>query len=433
MVRKAVSKLQQLHELEEELQLPGAGIQASGVASQLGSAGTALEQPGQPHGRYAQQAKPCQAPPHQELRRSLEPVKSAIKEAHSGEGSQGGSDCSSGRPGRAASQRSDGRSGGSRGADSHGSGANAVQRGDRAVQGQEGRLQRLQEQLAANMEQVRLAWLGWVCVMVLDAFMSANSLPLACCACSCISAFRASLLVGHAHSLPSLLIHSYMTLTCSHMPSSTQIQRRLDEQQGHSSRSPHSPVNGTWPAGPGQDTCERGSSGESGMPAAWDEQDVLPAPGQRQYVQAVQAAQQEVSAPSSPASSCSGDAESVGGLQNAEEPSSGGSGVVLAVSNPLFGSSRRGTAEGLQSMQDALLPPKRSLRRQGSAQDESVSPRLDRQPRRQNLQASLGSLGSGFGGEPSSCHDEQYASAVTCLCTNLMAVCAVHDCSVRST
>ncbi|KAI7837045.1 hypothetical protein COHA_009122 [Chlorella ohadii] len=201
-------------------------------------------------------------------------------------------------------------------------------RGDRAVQGQEGRLQRLQEQLAANMEQ---------------------------------------------------------------------IQRRLDEQQGHSSRSPHSPVNGTWPAGPGQDTCERGSSGESGMPAAWDEQDVLPAPGQRQYVQAAQAAQQEVSAPSSPASSCSGDAESVGGLQNAEEPSSGGSGVVLAVSNPLFGSSRPGTAEGLQSMQDALLPPKRSLRRQGSAQDESVSPRLDRQPRRQNLQASLGSLGSGFG------------------------------------
>lgn len=153
MVRKAVSKLQQLHELEEELQLPGAGIQASGVAPQLGGAGAAPELPGQPHGRYAQQA-----PPHQELRRSLEPVLSAIKEAHSGEDSQGGSYCSS-RPGQAASQRSDGRSGGSLGADSHGSGANRVQHlGNQAVQGQEaGRLQRLQEQLAANMEQVRLA------------------------------------------------------------------------------------------------------------------------------------------------------------------------------------------------------------------------------------------------------------------------------------
>ncbi len=233
----------------------------------------------------------------------------------------------------------------------------------------------------------------------------------------------------HAHFLV-VAANPQLHDTTSSMPPATQIQRRLDEQQGHSSGSPRSPASGSWPAGPGQDTCERGSSGESGMPAAWDEQDVLPAPGQRRYAQqAAQQAQQEGSAPSSPASSCSGDAESVGGLQNAEVPSSGGSGVVLAVSNPLFGSSRPGTAEGLQSMQDALLPPKRSLRRQGSSQDESSSPRLDMHQRRQNLQASLGSLGSGFGGEPSSCHYEQYASACSLLVHHCMAL---HDCALLS-
>ena len=146
------------------------------------------------------------------------------------------------------------------------------------------------------------------------------------------------------------------------------------------------------------------------MPAAWDEQEALPAPGQRRYAQhAAQQDQQDVSAPSSPTSSCNGDEELAGGCQVAQVPSSGSSGVVLAVCNPLFGSSRPGTAEGLHSMQDALLPPKRSLRRQRSSQDESSSPCLpgQQQLRQQHsvgkggslLQASLGSLGSGFGGE----------------------------------
>ncbi|PRW60522.1 Zinc finger CONSTANS-LIKE 5 isoform A [Chlorella sorokiniana] len=131
-----------------------------------------------------------------------------------------------------------------------------------------------------------------------------------------------------------------------------QIQRRLDEHEGRSPGSPHSPASGAW--GPAEA------------------------------------------------------AESVGGFQDAEGPGSGSSGVVLAVSNPLFGSSRPGTAEGLQSMQDALLPPKRSLRRQRSSQDESSSPRLDgqrQQPQQQQQQkqpaglmrTSFSSLGSGFG------------------------------------
>lgn len=187
----------------------------------------------------------------------------------------------------------------------------------------------------------------------------------------------------------------------------TQIQQRLDEHEGRFPGSPHSPAAGSgWPATE-VDTCERGSSGESGMPAAWDEQEALPAPGQRQYPQHVAPkGQQGAAAPGSPASSSDGDADSVGGYREAEGPGSSGSGVVLAVSNPLFGSSRPGTAEGLQSMQDALLPPKRSLRRHRSSQDESGSPRLDRQQQQQTsagaasglLRGSLGSLGSGFGG-----------------------------------
>lgn len=146
MVRRAVSKLQQLHELEEELQLPGAGIQPSSTAPQQGSAHTAAQPQARQPARYAQQAQQRQPPPHHDLRRSLEPVLSAIKEAHSEEGSQGASQRSSGRLGLESPGRSV---------------SSAQQCGGQAAAGQEvGRMQRLQEQLATQMQQVRLAWVG---------------------------------------------------------------------------------------------------------------------------------------------------------------------------------------------------------------------------------------------------------------------------------
>lgn len=383
MVRRAVSKLQQLHELEEELQLPAAGIQPSSGAPQLGGANVAARQQGQQPARYDQQPQQRQPPPEYELRRSLEPVLSAIKEAHSEEGSQGASSHRSSRQGGGVQQVSDGRSGGS-----------ARSRASSAAQQQEaGRLQRLQDQLAANMQQVGVGWIG-------------SSLLMTHC---CLRVLRVPSDVNGpcAPMVPTLLS------SCSFR---AQIQRRLDgQQEGHSAHSPRSPASAASPAVAGLDTCERGSSGESGMPAAWDEQEALPAPGQRRYAQlAAQEAQQAASACSSPASSC-GDGDSAGGYQDAHALGSGSSGVVMAVSNPLFGSSRPGTAEGLQNMQEALLPPKRSLRRQRSSQGESGSPRLERHEHRQQqqqqsagmggslLQASLGSLGSGFGGEELAC------------------------------
>lgn len=160
--------------------------------------------------------------------------------------------------------------------------------------------------------------------------------------------------------------------------------------------------------------CDRRSSGDS-MPAAWDQQEPLPAPGQPRYQQhhPHQRSSPPAGAAGSPA--VSSDAGYPPAAEEEEEEGAGG-GVVLAVSNPLYGSSRPGTAQGLQSLQDAL-PPKRSLRRSSQSESESGPPaqawdlrasssslaaaaaerRRRRQPEAVVLR-SLGSLGSGFGG-----------------------------------
>lgn len=107
MVLKAVSKLQQLHDLEEELQLPGGASFGQGLPRRAG---------------------PDRGAPHEpSLRRSLEPGLGAVREASS-DGEQG-------------SSRSDGGS----------------RRGESSPRrsAELGRLRRLQDQLEVNMQQVQ--------------------------------------------------------------------------------------------------------------------------------------------------------------------------------------------------------------------------------------------------------------------------------------
>ena len=75
MVNRAVSKLQQLHELEEELSLPPGSTMFGGMA--VG------DSQGRPSGSAAQHSA--------NLRRSLDPALSAIQEASEGERNSGGS------------------------------------------------------------------------------------------------------------------------------------------------------------------------------------------------------------------------------------------------------------------------------------------------------------------------------------------------------
>lgn len=150
MVNRAVSRLQQLHELEEELGLPAGAVAPGG--SPPGAAGAPQQQE---RGRLRQQA---------DLRRSLEPVLSAIAESSLGSLADGRSaSC-----GASASPRSGVRSGACA-ATAGGSpgGSTALRRSQAQEQGSEGayqremgRLQRLQEQLQLNMQEVRVAMVG---------------------------------------------------------------------------------------------------------------------------------------------------------------------------------------------------------------------------------------------------------------------------------
>lgn len=274
-------------------------------------------------------------------------------------------------------------------------------------------------------------------------------------------------------------------------PPLEQIQKRIREQE---ERSPGG--SGASPgAAAGAVTFDHGSSAES-LPAAWDEQEPLPAPGQQhhhhhrqlqqlqqdlphhhhhhQQQQWYSAAREEseeaeqekvgerrqqrrwrrnqlaLSSPSTSDDSRLGSPSSSRGSRQWPERSGSGSDIVMAVSNPLFGSSRPSTAQGsrpasAQGVHDMvapqaalgrnMLPPKRSLRRQSSSQGESGGPQQQQQQqqrqwdprassrslasaaaaaaqkRRQRqhspqlssgLLQSLGSLGSGWGGEEGS-------------------------------
>ena len=131
------------------------------------------------------------------------------------------------------------------------------------------------------------------------------------------------------------------------------------------------------------------------MPAAWDAQEALPAPGQRRRYQPVHQQQQQhhqqspLSAGSLGSShsggaaaggrygSCGsspGVASPQGKRQRQHELGSSGTvsgGQLLALANPLFGTSRPGTAQGTQPMQ-GMLPPKRSLRRPQPSHSEEA-------------------------------------------------------------
>ena len=189
----------------------------------------------------------------------------------------------------------------------------------------------------------------------------------------------------------------------------SQIQRRMEEQEGHSpqDRAAASSPAAADSSGQGRTPASRGSSGS--LPAAWDAQDALPVPGQRSHYQqqplhqrycheasedaevehAVRGQSQQQQQGSrlpldSPASSSGSELGSPGGSGSRQRGLSGsrdGGQVVLAVSNPLFGSSRPSTAQGqregegeaesssLRAAQPmhGMLPPKRSLRRRRSS------------------------------------------------------------------
>jgi hypothetical protein len=173
------------------------------------------------------------------------------------------------------------------------------------------------------------------------------------------------------------------------------------------------------------------------MPAAWDAQDSpLPPPEQHRYP--AQQAQRrhwgqpaerpstaapgqrrsEVRLPVDALDSSDSDGDDQLGAAAAHEqeeaaaaPSGSSGGIMLAVSNPLFGSSRPGTAQGVHSMH-GMLPPKRSLGRQRSTSLEEASADAGAQARqplhrqqRSSPQLSAGplqsmqSMGSGFSGE----------------------------------
>lgn len=95
--------------------------------------------------------------------------------------------------------------------------------------------------------------------------------------------------------------------------------------------------------------------------------------------------------------------------QQQQQGTAAGGGLMVAVVNPLFGSSRPGTAQGMQAMH-GMLPPKRSLapgRRRTSSQAEPASSSAMQHslPRHSphlssGRMHSLGSMGSGFSGKP---------------------------------
>ena len=359
MVVRAVSKLQALKELEEELQLPAAAGARGGSAS-----------PGQL--QRGRQPQPAQQRPVPDLRRSLEPVLSAIRESMESRGEAGSHAAPS------SSSRADGASRASAsggwvagcggGPDSavssrlrredsrqtHERELGRLQREDsRQTHERElGRLRRLQEQLALNLAEVGAGqrWGG-----------SCGCMQVESCALPCR---RASPTTAGA---------------------APQIQRREAEQAAHSPRSasPAPP-----PAAAAADAFDRLSSGES-MPAAWDWQDPLPPPGRGRYHQ--HAAQPRAGSPARSVHWEPGAAGEEEGQEQAQPRGSGG-GVVLAVANPLFGrgGSRPSTAQGMQSL-GVALPPKRSLRRERSSEGETGSPAS----RVAGLRASSASLAEG--------------------------------------
>lgn len=170
------------------------------------------------------------------------------------------------------------------------------------------------------------------------------------------------------------------------------------------------------------------------MPAAWDAQEELPGV-QHRYTPRRRWGQPGDASPAAGADLAAARASPLPDavqLPAAERQQHSGApaSLIMAVQNPLFGSSRPGTAEdvhgvqsvrgvqsvlGLQDVRDAL-PPKRCLvaaRRRSSSESDgggsgaASSPRQQRPRRRQRRSPelsvgpppSLGSLGSGFSGE----------------------------------
>ncbi|KAL4437400.1 hypothetical protein ABPG75_004539 [Micractinium tetrahymenae] len=221
-----------------------------------------------------------------------------------------------------------------------------------------------------------------------------------------------------------------------------EIQKRLDEQQGPS------PAAAPAPASSGS-AARAGSLGSSeGMPAAWDAQEELPevqhryAPHRRpwgHYEDAVAAAGADQAAALLSRQSVV-EHSPAADQQQQQQGSVGAAGFVVAVSNPLFGTSRPGTAESMHTVHSVpcALPPKRCLvvgRRRTSSESEACgtgrggSPRQQRPQQRQRRRSpelstgslpSLGSLGSGF----SALHQESEAEVQQFLRGSLAAASA---------